>query len=409
VTGNKSISLRQRLKAIRNHPSLGRLLDTWRGARRIYKSTGSPDYRVASLEPEGAPRGRVLLSYKVGALFDPGLPFTHTQYWESAAMAQVWRDLGFGVDVVDNDVPHYVPRRPYDVLVASRLRLEALARRLDPSCFKVLHVDTAHWLFNNTATHQRALDVQRRKGVSLTRLLELDRNHAIEAADCATVLGNEFTSSTYAYAGKPMHRVPISTFRCFDWPEGRDFAAAARRFVWFGSRGAVHKGLDLVLEAFAGMPDLHLTVAGPIAEQDFEDAYRTELYETSNIRALGWIDLGGAALSDLARESAAVVFPSCAEGGSGSVIAAMHAGLIPVVSREAGVNVRPSFGLTLPGCSVEEIRNAVRAIASRSPTELEAMARESWAFARANHTREQFVAEYTKVAAEIANSLADRH
>ena len=33
----------------------------------------------------------------------------------------------------------------------------------------------------------------------------------------------------------------------------------------------VHKGLDLVLEAFAGMPEYHLTVCGPVAkEKDFE-------------------------------------------------------------------------------------------------------------------------------------------
>jgi hypothetical protein len=49
----------------------------------------------------------------------------------------------------------------------------------------------------------------------------------------------------------------------------------------------VHKGLDLVLEAFADMPEYHLTVCGPIQkEQDFERAYYRELYQVPNIRRL---------------------------------------------------------------------------------------------------------------------------
>ena len=118
---------------------------------------------------------------------------------------------------------------------------------------------------------------------------------AIEHADCAAVLGNEFTISTYTYANKPIYRVPISAPFLYPWPEGKDFEACRRHFLWFGSHGFVHKGLDLVLDAFAEMPDYHLTVCGPIREEiekDFEKAFYKELYQTSNIRTLGWVDIG---------------------------------------------------------------------------------------------------------------------
>jgi hypothetical protein len=160
----------------------------------------------------------------------------HHNYWESAAVARVWRDLGFLVDVVDNDHPDFVPTRAYDFLVASRIRLEMLARQLNPDCVKVLHVDTAHWLFSNAATHQRALDLQRRRGVTLTKLLEIDRNRALEVTDCAMALGNDRTVDTYAYADKPIYRLPSkSTPRMFDWPEDRNWETARRRFVSFRS------------------------------------------------------------------------------------------------------------------------------------------------------------------------------
>jgi glycosyltransferase involved in cell wall biosynthesis len=398
---------RQRLRSFRNYRPFARLLEVLRSARRAASSTRRKDYRQVRLAPEGKPRGRVLLSFRVRALLEPDMPLIHHNYWESAAIARVWRDLGFVVDVVDNDHHEFVLTHSYDFLVGSRIRLEDLARQCNPDCVKVLHIDTAHWLFSNTASHTRALDLQRRRGVTLTRIFEIGRNRAIEVADCATALGNDVTVNTYAYAGKPIFRIPSkSAPRLFDWPEDRDFEAARKHFVWFGSRGALHKGLDLVLDAFAAMPDLRLTVAGPIRERDFEDAYRTELYGTDNIRSIGWVDLAGPAFPDLARNAVALVYPSCAEGQSGGVIAAMHAGLIPIVSGESGVDVDPSFGIRLPDCSIRSIQAAVRELSDRPAVELERMGRKAWEFARANHTRERFVEEYRKVAAELVSAYS---
>ena len=80
-------------------------------------------------------------------------------------------------------------------------------------------------------------------------------NLAIEHADCATILGNEFTINTFRYANKPLYPVPIVPAASYPWPDGKDFDACRKRFLWFGSGGLVRKGLDLVLEAFVGMPD----------------------------------------------------------------------------------------------------------------------------------------------------------
>jgi hypothetical protein len=46
----------------------------------------------------------------------------------------------------------------------------------------------------------------------------------------------------------------------------------------------VHKGLDLVLEAFARMPECQLTIVGPVRnEPEFVNVYRKELFHTPNI------------------------------------------------------------------------------------------------------------------------------
>ena len=402
-TGSHRSPLHRVLDSVRNRRGYALLREAWREGRRALRRAKQVDRRIARLDAVGPARGRVLIAYVVEGFFTDPIPISHTHYWEAVTITRIWSELGFDVDAIHNGNLDFRPEREYDFFISARKAMEPIGRRLNRDCVKVVHLDTCHWLFSNTATHRRTLDLQRRRGVTLRELLEIEPNDAIEFADHATMLGNDFTEATYAYAGKPIHRVPISTPRLFDWPEGKDFDACRTRFVWFGSRGAVHKGLDLVLEAFAGMPDFHLTVIGPIAEADFEAAYRRELYETNNIRSVGWIDLDDPTFRELTRDALALVFPSCAEAGSGSVTVSVHAGLIPVISRECGAEVGGS-GILLEDSSIEEIRSAVRDLSSRPTQELERMARMAWSHARANHTREAFEQEYRRIAEEIAAS-----
>jgi len=153
----------------------------------------------------------------------------------------------------------------------------------------------------------------------------------------------------------------------------------------------VHKGLDLVLEAFVQMPKYHLTVCGPVTkEKDFEQAYCQELYHTANIDTYGWIDIGSPAFIDLANSCLGMVYPSCSEGSAGAVLTCLQAGLIPIVSYESGVEVSDDFGVILHNCSIEEIKETVQRLSSLSAQELEQMARNAWEFARANHTMKKF-------------------
>lgn len=366
----------------------------WRRARRV-------EYQVATLEPSGTPRGDVLFSYILDPLLMvPGqaIPYSHTHFWESATMARTFQELGFRVDAISWTNHRFLPKKPYDFLVDVRLNLERLAPLL-PSTTKVLHIDTAHHRFHNPAQEQRLDDLAKRRGVRVASQKMLPVNRAIEEADLATVLGNEFTQETYAYAGKPLFRIPISVPFIYPWPQNKSFDAVRRRFLWFGSGGLVHKGLDLVLEAFAAMPDYHLTVCGPIQrEKDFERVYARELYDTPNIHTEGWVDVGSPRFLEIVDGCLGLVYPSCSEGGGGSALTCMHAGLIPVVNREVSIDVPRGCGVELSGCSIPEIQAAVQNLSNRSAAELQEMARGAWEFVREHHTKDTFRAGYRRFA-----------
>jgi glycosyltransferase involved in cell wall biosynthesis len=189
----------------------------------------------------------------------------------------------------------------------------------------------------------------------------------------------------------------LCTNTVYPSPEGKDLEAARRNFMWLGSHGFVHKGLDLVLEAFAAMPDLKLHVCGPISDEPaFEKAFDRELHHTPNIETVGWVDIAGERFRELAGRCIGLVYPSCAEGASGNVLTCMQAGMIPVISYPSCVDMSTGNGLQIRDLSVEAVRERVVELAGLPAGRLGELAMRAWRFAREHHTHERFREEYRK-------------
>ncbi len=347
---------------------------------------------VVTVLPAGRPKGSVVLSYHTDPWIYPDCRDTHyhTNRWECGLIGDTFVEAGYRLDVVEHSNPYFIPRADTAFAIDLEQNLERYAREVPTGCVKLHHASTTHWAHWNHAELTRLRAIQQRRGVTLVPRRQIPPNLAHEVADRAIMVGNAFTAESYAFSGKAMHRIPISTTTLADWPAGRDFERVRRNFIWFGSVGLAHKGLDLTLEAFTRMPELTLTVVGGInLDPDFKAAYHRELYETPNIRTPGWISATAPEFIALLREQIGVVYPSCAEGGAGSVIVCMHGGLIPVVTRSASIDTG-DFGFETRSERIEDIMEATRLVASLPAPELEARARAAWEHARRVHTRDNF-------------------
>ena len=375
----------------------------WREFDKGLRKRKAPEKKVITLYPEGHSRGRVLFSYIInGFLLEPGasIPKTHTNIWQSLKMAETFVELGYEIDVIHYTNQSFVPRGNYSFFVDVRHNLERIAPLLNTDCVKIMHLDTANILFHNAAGAKRLLELQERRGITLRpRRFEMP-NFGMEHADYATTTGNDFTVKSFNYANKNIYKLPSPCGITLDFTE-KNWDQCRRNFLWFSSSGLVHKGLDLALEAFLDMPDCHLTVCAPLdRDQDFVRAYHKELYETDNIHTVGWVDIDSSQFRDITANCVATVHLSCAEGGAPSVKMCMHAGLIPIVSYESGVDV-DDFGFTLKDCSIANIASVIRQITTLSENELQKRAQSSWKFSRSHYTRKNFAKEYRRVILEI--------
>jgi hypothetical protein len=327
---------------------------------------------VVRLPGSPAARGRALVSYLRSAAWsddDPRLR-GHSNQWESRQIARSLAGIGFEVDVVEFADRDWEPSERYDVVLAidaELLRLEG-DRRL-------LHLTGAFPPFQNAAELRRVEELRSRRGVEcVPRRLVADPEPvvaALERADACSLIGNAWTLSTFPDELRPkMTPIPVSGSLPVRVKSARAVARSGRGFMWFFGSGAVHKGLDRTLEAFAAEPGLELHVVGNIGgEDDFVAAYRHELTELPNVHWHGFLDPGGRRFARVARECSFVIAPSCSEGTSPATVTALQVGLHPLIARETGVDLPAGLGY-LERSGPEDIAAAAHAALALPAEEL---------------------------------------
>lgn len=359
---------------------------------------------VARVPAQGAPKGQVLLSYITAPFVlapweiktDP-----HSNYWESREIARLFAERGYAVDCIGASEHRFIPKKTYAACIDVQQDLERLSKYLPPGCKKVIHIDNPNYKLYNEREKQRLADLKTRRGVDIKPQRQVEPSESLSKADFFEGFGNESVFATYAEFKKPIFPIPISVSQTFPFPETKDFASARKSFLYFGGGGAVLKGLDLAIEAFAKTPELTLHIVGPAAhEADFAAEYARELslpniirHSRPKIDSQGQITVDGRPFSEIANACAGVIYPSAAEGTSGAVIQAIHMGLIPIITPETGLNPEVG-GIILRNPTVESVRESVLKFSAMDPASLRQMAHSSWSYVRAHHTKETFSRAY---------------
>jgi hypothetical protein len=221
-----------------------------------------------------------------------------------------------------------------------------------------------HVCHQNTMTLLRGQDFYKKKKVwalDSTRFVEKTWTHQTSLVDGIIALGNKECADSYRkfFRGN-VYELNAPFFKFHDAIEITRLRKqnAKNSFLWIGSSGAIHKGLDLCLDFFATRNDLFLHICGlSSSEIKFTEAYGHELRQP-NIINHGFVDIKSNVFSDILKSCSFVIFPSCSEGGGASVLTAIGNGaLIPMVSKESSIST--GHEVKLEGLDVVSIRRAV--------------------------------------------------
>lgn len=365
------------------------------------------------LLPGGSPvRGNALFSYIADSVGwpdgHPGL-LAHSNFWECREIARILSEMGFGVDAVNWNDETFQPAKEYDLVLDIDANLQRWAPLLPEKTVRILHLTGSYGPFQNQAELERVAAFEQRTGKlyspkRLVRWLELSERSLRLAHHCS-LIGNENTLQTYPeeYRSK-ITLIPVSGSALPRTRTAEEIASGKREFLWFFESGAVHKGLDLVLEAFSRHPEWVLHVVGSAPrERDFAAAYGRHL-SLPNIRVHGHLKPGQSSFAERIRDVFCFIAPTCSEGTSPAVVTCLQWGLFPILSRQTGVDLPAAAGLYLDDLTVAAVEQAARTALEMDNGEIVRQTRACQELALEKYSRKAFRRAYSDFLRNIAGA-----
>ena len=164
-------------------------------------------------------------------------------------------------------------------------------------------------------------------------------------------------------------------------------------FVWFGSTGFIHKGGDVLLDAFRGMTEYTLNLYGI----DNEELGLFKKLKAENTINKGRVNvLSQQYIDDVVMNNCFVILPSCSEGMSTGVATCMAHGLIPIVTKESGFDSQP-FIFELKGYYVEDIREMVREVSAMSIDDILSLREKCYQYAQEFFSLKHFNEKFSEI------------
>ena len=342
---------------------------------------------------KGKPKGRALLSYLTQPVRDemsgkPEIEFSNRGIARS--LPRALNEIGYVVDIVEWDNDNFSTKETYDLLVQhGSVNYGTLKPLLKPSGALIYFSTGSYWKYHNAAEKKRFAAFAKRNGFqpAYDRLITSPEEKVNHDADGIIAIGNEAVKETY----KNFPRV--YNLNLASYPDRnvekikKDHTKTKNNFLLVAGGGAIHKGVDLAIEAFAGL-EQHLYIMAYI-EPDVQKVYAKDL-ERSNIHFIGPTEFRSTAFYEAMDKCSFAILPSCSEGQPGSIVEALNNGLIPIVTRDVHLSVH-DYGFLLKTASATEIRNVVQTAASLDAQEIAKRARKAWQSALKQHSPGLFV------------------
>lgn len=319
----------------------------------------------------------------------------HPSIAQHTVMLQQLLALGYIVDVYNcsGDKPYNFPRQAtYDAIIGFGPFYMRLCQ-LSPSAMKILYItENAPWVvrekFAQRMKYHKKLfgheDFTIRRNDFYT-----DQMFDISDAGIAMTGSHNIVRMQERLAG--IVRIDANALPNPSFDIGKkDFDAARNRFVWFGSRGLIHKGLDILIEAFRELPHYQLTIYGAPASELRGWKLPPNVINRGKIEVMSrqYID-------DVVMSHAFTLSLSCSEGMQTGIATCMMSGLIPLVTPETGYDDCP-HALHFNGWSCEEVVRRINECASISFTQLRNRSEQVRTYAMEHYTDKAFGHNFNK-------------
>ena len=336
---------------------------------------------------------KALLSYIVHPFMMTPIVNTHTNQKEVMCIAEILDELGYQVDVIDFRYSKEISdQSDYDLIFGFGKTLECIAESSGNMTKKIYYTTGANPYVANMNELARIREfAARHNGKRMPYdclVTEIPDLRKLQLFDASIILGSEWTENTYDGIFPRTYRQNATGFLISELPLS-DLEIRKRSFICYGNYAAIHKGLDLCIEAFSELPEYELYIVGNV-DKHILDYYDSVLESAPNIHVMGFLTSEDDRFLDICGKTAFCLNPSCSEGQATSVLTMMMSGIVPICTKETGIDLEESGVVELTDCSVEGLKDVVKMAAAMDNERINNMSHHVYEYAMKNHTIDAF-------------------
>lgn len=348
---------------------------------------------------------KILFSYDLSTVMVPSKDWGtlgHTHAPEFASILWNLTNSGFIVDVM-----HYLntPQMictDYDFIMGLGPSFRK-ASKVNPRAQRILYLTEKVPSFSNAKEIERIEYLQKRHGISIPMERKGVNYLDEDFINLKAIIGIGIEKDRQYLPKVPTWFITPTGILNYNFClEDRNVNESKKHFLWFGSRGVVHKGLDLLYDVFEKHPELTLHVCGAS-----ENSLRLIApFKPKNVFIHGFIKVQSDEFLSLANKCAFDLFPSCSEEVATSVLTCMNHGIIPIVTDECSIEAAGTVaGETLKDFTVETIDEAVTRWSNSENDFLFKQMQNTMEYARDNYKIEHFDNRMKKIINELKQIL----
>jgi len=324
----------------------------------------------------GEPRKRALMALSPNAWREAIAQHPEIRFFNAAGLTyyavKALNECGYVVDIIDRRTSRAQQMR-YDLCFAHGPDMRAVIEGLPAGCFILHYASGAYWREFIRLSRDRYDAFAIRKGLppfpDFVRSLsgaEEGEEFVIQRANASFNSGPRTIATYGSLAGKMELLYLAARVETDLYPAERDFDSGRRNFIYVaGTGGNIQKGMDILLEAFARMPELNLYIYCKV-EPEVSRAYAREL-SLPNIHYIYHLSRGAGrkrVRKLLGRINFTISAPIDTGPGT-AMLGSLGLGLIPVGYID--IEADDTNSVLTDSCSIEAIMDTARQAAAKSP------------------------------------------
>jgi len=326
----------------------------------------------------------------------------HTNVLESAQIVKELIKRNFCIDVFDCNkssklLKEILNDRKYDLIIGLGEAF-ATACEMYPNAASIIYITENNPAISSINERVRIdrYNKKNNKSAKLERTNIYFKSGTITRHNAAIVLGD-----LDSFCNEPIKKYSLcpTGFLNQEYPKLLNrLERSNRSFIWMGTNAPIHKGLDVLIEAFSDMKEYDLHIIGMSSEQ----LKKYGIIASQNIKIHGFLNIASKEFADLVKICSFIILPSCSEAMSTSVLTGMRHGLIPMVLPDIGMNGIPyDLRITLRGYMPNELKIDIKNASNIETNILRELSRKVYNYANDVYTIERFAKDLSLIFDDI--------